>query len=98
MFISKDLTPHGLKVSILTGLSSLLLPSSILARTNLDNLMVEFCQKSIEIKVAATEALKRWVEISSDTAKRSLISKTEHKIQSAARLRSENNWPAIPYL
>jgi hypothetical protein len=68
MFISKDLTRHGLKMSILTGLSSLFLPSSILAQTNLDNLMVEFCQKSIEIKVAATEDLKRWVEISSDTA------------------------------
>ncbi|BBA79408.1 hypothetical protein RGRSB_0884 [cyanobacterium endosymbiont of Rhopalodia gibberula] len=97
MFVSKNLTSYGLKVSILTGLSSLFLPSSILAQTNIDNLTVELCQKSIEIKVATTEDMRRQVEISFDTAERSPISETEHKIKGIARLRTGNNWRPLTY-
>ncbi|MGP0129529.1 MAG: hypothetical protein ACTMUB_09800 [cyanobacterium endosymbiont of Rhopalodia musculus] len=82
---------------MITGLSSLLLPSPILAQTNSDNLMLELCQKTIETKVAATEDMRRRVEISFDTVERSPISKTEHKIKGTARLRTRNNWQPLNY-
>ena len=97
MFSLKYLTHHNLKVSILASLSSLFLPNPILAQPDLDNLMVKLCQKYIEIKVAATEDIRRRVEISFDTAERSPISKTEHRIKGTARLRTRNNWQPLTY-
>ncbi len=97
MFMAKNLIIHRFKPSILAILIGLFSPNLTLAQTNLDKLVIELCQKSIEVKVAASEDIRRRVEISFDTIERSLTSNTEQKIQGTARLRTKNNWQPFTY-